>query len=291
MPLHDDEYARDKLTHRIRPVLKLIRAKWLEIVVIAVGGYMLLSIVHTVTANHESAVKAEARFDTLNENIRVLNELHKVRIQSEEEARKRLEEMSTKVAVITAQIGAQDRQIEWLKSELEDGAIGGRDRSAEANIAIDRILRELLTRFGASRAYLYVRHDGRATPDGTIHLLYYSMANEVVDAGISERMPLRQTLPDSMFSRWAVTMEKRQIVYDTLPEAREATEGWLYRSMRERGVVAVVACPVVSTGGETLAGFIGLDYSRRSDIETIDIDTMRPVLFRAALRIASILLK
>lgn len=276
-------YQPPELTIRLRALWRTLRTKWLSLSLLFAFVWVMVPLVGGVQTATREMESVQRRLDTLQETSTI-------RIQSEDKTRGQL-------ADIREELRAAIENIRFLKERMdriEDGRTTGMmGRGADANAFIDAELTKLLSQFGAKRVYVFQKHDGRTTTEGS-HLWFYSMTHEVVAPGVSREAIAYQTLPESLFLSWDRELEKRRIV--EFPPADGAgpddPDDWLRRIMKERGTKKVVAAPLFSSRGAddgTLIGFVGLDF----DHEKLDINMafMRPFLYRSAIAIMGALLK
>jgi len=132
-------------------------------------------------------------------------------------------------------------------------------QQVEASNQINRDLKQLMDKGGASRAYIFQFHNGITFYTGQ-HAQRFSCTYEAVTEGISREAYNLQNLQVSIFSWWINEVLSGRMTYYNIEDMADYTSRI---TLQQQGIKSIICRPLIHQG--KIVGIVGLDYVQSSN--------------------------
>jgi hypothetical protein len=129
----------------------------------------------------------------------------------------------------------------------------------DKSIEIDKLLKKMMSKIGADRAYVFQFHNGTRLVNGR-HFYYYSNTHEVVGPGVSSEIANLQMLPISiLITSWLPKLIRgKGFASDTINETHEYSK----KILEDQGIISLSIVPLMDKTNTYPIGFMGVDFTK-----------------------------
>ena len=131
--------------------------------------------------------------------------------------------------------------------------------AVDNSIKIDNLLKKIMNKIGADRAYVFQFHNGTRLVNGR-HFYYYSNTHEVVGPGVSSEIANLQMLPISiLITSWLPKLIRgKGFASDTINETHEYSR----KILEDQGIISLSIVPLMDKTNIYPIGFMGVDFTK-----------------------------
>ena len=136
--------------------------------------------------------------------------------------------------------------------------------SAQQDIEINQLLKNLLEFTKSSRSYIFRYHNGLASVSG-VPFFFETNTHEVISPGTSRIMQFNQRLPTNYNLTMNESFAKDECV--GFQDLDRDINNQYYYLFQNRGSKSTIRCPIFLNNGD-LFGYVGIDYKKDLDDES-----------------------
>lgn len=136
--------------------------------------------------------------------------------------------------------------------------------SAQQDIEINQLLKNLIEVTKSSRSYIFRYHNGLASVSG-VPFFFETNTHEMISPGTSRIMQFNQRLPTNFNLAMNEAFVRDECV--GLKDLDRDVNHQYYYLFQNRGSKGTIRCPIFLNNGD-LFGYVGIDYKKEVDDDT-----------------------